>query len=107
MALAGVAYKQFVAECVENPGSPLKWVAAAGISDDGDPDFDEYIDRLIAEFLGAEAIRLDARGMARFRPELIKARRDAHADLQRAAGGDYTPSTAATRYPAPPSARFH
>jgi len=100
VALAGVAYKRFVAPRSENPGIPLRWLAAATNYDDTG-DEREHIDQDILDFLAGENISLNDAGMARFRPEFIKARHDAYADLTRNARGDYSPSPAAARYPEP------
>jgi hypothetical protein len=78
----------------------LRWLAAAANYDDSD-DEREYIDQDIQDFLAGENISLNDASMSRFRPEFIKARHDAYADLTRNARGDYSPSVAAARYPEP------
>jgi hypothetical protein len=99
VALAGVAYRQLMKALSDNPGSPLRWTTAIANHDGADPERDEQDDIAMDAFLAAEGVSLDAAGLARFRPEFVKAQRDAYVDLKRNAQGDYGPSPAAMRFP--------
>lgn len=99
VALAGVAYRRIVASRSDDPGTPLRWIAATAALIDDIDDRDELHDQAAHDFLASEGITLDDGSMARFLPYFVAARADAYRDLERAARGDYAPSQAAARYP--------
>lgn len=107
VALAGIVYKRIVDARSDEPGMRLRWlVAISNLEKEDDPEEEEYCETWIDEFLAEQGLNLDQASRTRFRSEFIRARRDAYTDLARNAGGDYTPSTLAMRFPEPPTIKL-
>ena len=100
VALAGIAYRRLLEARSDNPGTPLRWIAAVAAMTDDDPERERLIDDAARDFLAGEGARLDDAGVARFLPHFVSAQADAYRDLERAARGDYSPSPASARFPA-------
>jgi hypothetical protein len=112
VALAGVAYRDFLADHADNPGLASDWEKSLRVhAARANPPlrYGSTAQRLrlaygldVDAFLRSQDLHLDTASRDRFVKAYVDARIQAEQDLLRHARGDYRPSPDADRFPVPP-----
>ncbi|TKT71414.1 hypothetical protein YH63_008310 [Afipia massiliensis] len=89
-ALRGVAHITARDAVIANPTGFSVMRMAAGIPDPDNADDAAALDEAVCEFLQREGVSASPADVERFKPLYLRARRDAVADVGRAAEGDYS-----------------